>query len=268
MGRLDGKVAIVTGAARGQGEAEARIFAAEGATVVVADVLDEQGRAVADDIGGTATYVHLDVSSEQDWAAAVEVATGLGTLQVLVNNAAIIMPAAIEDTTVEDYMKVINVNQLGTFLGIRSMIAPMREAGLGSIVNISSIDGMQSKNGLVSYTSSKFAIRGMTKTAALELGRFGIRVNSIHPGGVNTVMGNPFGDPSAETEPYVYQAIPRIGRPEEIAYAALFLASDEASYVTGAELSVDGGWRAGVITPGLPGTDLPIPGYGGYRDDA
>ena len=268
MGRLDGKVAIVTGAARGQGEAEARLFASEGATVVLGDVLDDLGAAVADDIGGASTYVHLDVSSEADWKAAVATATGLGSLQVLVNNAAIIMPAAIEDTTLDDYLKVINVNQVGTFLGMREVIAPMRDARTGSIVNISSIDGMQSKNGLVSYSSSKFAIRGMSKTAAIELGRFGIRVNSIHPGGVNTPMGNPLDDPIVETAPFERQAIARIGKPIEIAYAALFLASDEASYVTGAELSVDGGWRAGLIEPALPGTDLTVPEYTGYRDDA
>ncbi|WP_420638131.1 glucose 1-dehydrogenase [Candidatus Poriferisocius sp.] len=255
MGRLDGKVAIITGAARGQGEAEARLFASEGAQVVLGDVLDDEGQQVAANIGDQARFVHLDVSREADWAAAVEVATGMGSLRALVNNAAILMPAAIEDTSLEDYMKVINVNQVGTFLGMKAVLEPMKTAGGGSIVNISSIDGQQSKNGLISYTASKSAIRGMTKTAAIEWGRFDIRVNSIHPGGVNTAMGNPTNDPRAEKEPYVYQPIPRIGEPIEIAYAALFLASDEASYVTGAELNVDGGWRAGAVTPGLPGTD-------------
>ena len=258
MGRLDGKVAIITGAARGQGEAEARLFASEGAKVLLGDVLDDDGEQVAASIGDNARYMHLDVSQEADWAAAVEVATGMGTLVVLVNNAAIIMPAAIEDTTLEDYMKVINVNQVGTFLGMKAVLDPMKMAGGGSIVNISSIDGQQSKNGLISYTASKSAIRGMTKTAAIEWGRFHIRVNSIHPGGVNTPMGNPQNSPIAEKEPYLYQAIPRIGEPIEIAYAALFLASDEASYITGAELNVDGGWRAGPVTPGLPGTDYVV----------
>lgn len=255
MGRLDGKVAIITGAARGQGEAEARLFASEGAKVVLGDVLDDDGEQVAASIGENARYVHLDVSQEADWAAAVEVATGMGSLKALVNNAAIIRPAAIEETSLDDYMEVINVNQVGTFLGMKAVLEPMKMGGGGSIVNISSIDGLQSKNGLISYSASKFAIRGMTKTAAIEWGRFDIRVNSIHPGGVNTPMGNPTSDPRAEKEPYTYQAIPRIGEPIEIAYAALFLASDEASYISGAELSVDGGWRAGLITPGLPGTD-------------
>jgi 3alpha(or 20beta)-hydroxysteroid dehydrogenase len=253
MGRLQGKVAIVTGAARGQGEAEARLFAAEGATVVMGDVLDDLGHAVADDIGKAARYVHLDVGKPDDWAAAVELATSLGPYQVLVNNAAILRPASIEDTSLDDYLSVINVNQVGCFLGMKHALAPMRANGGGAIVNISSIDGIGSKNGLISYSASKFAVRGMTKTAAIEWGRFGIRVNSIHPGGVNTPMGNPINDPQLEKAPYQFQAIPRIGYPPEIAAAALFLASDEASYVTGTELVVDGGWLAGRLEPGLPG---------------
>jgi 3alpha(or 20beta)-hydroxysteroid dehydrogenase len=254
MGRLDGKVAIITGAARGQGEAEARLFAREGAKVVVADVLDEEGERVAADIGDAAVFVHVDVSKEDDWERAIEAAGQLGPLNVLVNNAAILGPSAIADTTLDMYMAVINVNQVGTFLGIRSAIEPMKAAGGGSIVNVSSIDGIGSKNGVVAYTSSKFAIRGMTKTAALELGRFGIRVNSIHPGGVNTLMGNPTGvEEEIINSAYQRQAIPRVGRPEEIANMALFLASDEASYCTGAEFVVDGGWLAGALEPALPG---------------
>jgi len=257
-GRVAGKVAVITGAARGQGEAEARLFASEGAKVIVADVLDELGQAVAGDIGEAATFVHLDVSSQSDWEAAAGVAEDLGGASVLVNNAAILIPSAIEDTSLDDYMKVISVNQIGTFLGMKAVFAQMKAKRGGSIVNISSVDGLQSKNGLISYSASKFAIRGMTKTAAVEWGRFGIRVNSVHPGGVNTVMGNPMNDPVAEKEPYQFHAINRIGRPEEIATAVLFLASDEASYITGAELSVDGGWRAGMVTPGLPGTDFVV----------
>jgi 3alpha(or 20beta)-hydroxysteroid dehydrogenase len=254
MGRLDGKVAIVTGAARGQGEAEARLFASEGAQVVLGDVLDDLGQKVAEDIGQAARYVHLDVSQESDWASAIEAAASVGPLTVLVNNAAIIRPTAIEDTSLEQYMSVINVNQVGTFLGIRSAIAPMKAAGKGSIINVSSIDGIGSKNGLVSYTASKFAIRGMTKTAAIELGRFGIRANSIHPGSINTVMGNPTGVAEEMLNAVcAAQAIPRVGRPEEIANMALFLASDEASYCTGTEFVVDGGFLAGYLEPALPG---------------
>jgi 3alpha(or 20beta)-hydroxysteroid dehydrogenase len=261
MGRFDGKVAIVTGAARGQGEAEARAFAAEGAKVVLGDVLDAEGEAVAADIGAAARYVHLDVSQESDWAKAVAAALELGgRIDALVNNAAILRPAAIEDTSLDDYMAVINVNQIGCFLGMKAVFPSMRGVGGGSIVNISSIDGIGSKNGLISYSASKFAIRGMTKTAALEWGRYGIRVNSIHPGGVNTIMGNPINDPMLETVPYQYQAIPRIGYPPEIAAAVLFLASSESSYVTGTELVVDGGWLTGRREPGLPGSGFD----GGY----
>ena len=263
MGRFDEKVVIVTGAARGQGEAEARMFAAQGARVLLADVLDEQGEGVAADIGAAARYIHLDVSDEGQWVTAIAAATELGGgLDVLVNNAAILRPAAIEDTSLEDYMTVINVNQVGCFLGMKAAMPAMRDSGGGSIVNISSIDGIGSKNGLISYTASKFAIRGMTKTAAMEWGRFGIRVNSVHPGGVNTVMGNPFNTPEVETVPYQNQAIQRIGYPDEIAGAVAFLASDEASYVTGTELVVDGGWLSGRLEPGLPGTNVAQAGWG------
>ena len=264
MGRFDGRVVIVTGAARGQGEAEARLFASEGAKVILADVLDTEGEAVASDIGANARYVHLDVSNEDDWANAIRSTKefGGGRLDVLVNNAAVIRPAAIEDTSLDDYMSVININQVGCFLGMRAAMPVMKETGGGSIVNISSIDGIASKNGLISYTASKFAIRGMTKTAAMEWGRFGIRVNSVHPGGVNTVMGNPIMAPELETIPYQQQAIQRIGYPNEIAAAVAFLASTDASYVTGTELVVDGGWLTGRLEPGLPGSSAMQGGYG------
>ena len=262
MGRMDGKVAIITGAARGQGEAEARLFAAEGAKVVLGDVLDDLGEAVAKDIGDAARYVHLDISKETDWRNAIAVATSMGPYKVLVNNAAIIRPAAIVDTSTEDYLSVIMVNQVGTFIGMRESVAAMRDAGGGAIVNISSVDGMKGCNGLVSYNSSKWAVRGMTKAAALEFGQYGIRVNSVHPGGVNTPMGNPMGDDDMVNLAFTHQAIPRVGEPIEIGMAALFLASDEASYITGAELAVDGGWMAGRIVPELPGSHLSIAGTG------
>ncbi len=267
MNRLEGKIAIITGAARGQGESEARLFAKEGAKVVLADRLDEEGQAVADEINkdvgdGTAIYLHLDISKEEEWGSAIETTIKtFGNPTVLVNNAAVLRPKSIADTSVDDYMFTFKVNQLGTFLGMKAVHAPMLEAGGGSIVNISSIDGLKSANGLISYSASKFAIRGMTKTAAIEWGHSNIRVNSIHPGGINTIMGNPSQNEMAETMPYKMHPIPRIGKPEEVANAVLFLASDEASYITGAELSVDGGWRAGEIIQGLPGVKEFETGY-------
>jgi 3alpha(or 20beta)-hydroxysteroid dehydrogenase len=254
MGRLNGKVALITGAARGMGAAAARIFVREGARVVIADLLEEEGRALAAELGAAARYQRLDVSREADWEAAVAAAEAVGPLNVLVNNAAIIHAAAITDTSLADYQRVIGVNQVGTFLGIRAVVEPMKRAGGGSIVNISSIDGLQSKNGLIAYSASKWAVRGMTKTAAIELGRHGIRVNSIHPGGIDTAMGNPTAMPFEKVnEFYSHHALPRVGRPEEIANMALFLASDEASYCTGSEYPVDGGWNAGLRNERLPG---------------
>ena len=252
VGRLAGKVAIITGAARGQGAAEARRFAAEGARVVLGDVLDADGEAVAAEIGAAARYVHLDVTKESDWEAAIAAAEAMGPLTTLVNNAGILQFRAIADTSLDDYLGVVMVNQVGTFLGMRSAIGPMTRAGGGSIVNISSIDGIGSKNGLVSYSSTKGAVRSMTKTAALELGHLGIRVNSVHPGGVWTPM---IGDVPAEQFDMGHRHLPlqRASRPEEIAAMVCCLASDDASYCTGAEFVVDGGWLAGDINPFLPG---------------
>ncbi|MCU1487530.1 MAG: 3-alpha-hydroxysteroid dehydrogenase [Actinomycetia bacterium] len=257
-GRLEGKVAIITGGSRGQGEAEARLFVREGAKVVIADVLDDQGEALAKELGDGVVYQHTDVSSESDWERVIGVAGELGALNVLVNNAAILKFNSIEDTTLDEYMSVLMVNQVGTFLGIRAAIAPMKAAGGGSIVNISSIDGIGSKNSLVSYSSSKGAVRSMTKTAALELGQFKIRVNSVHPGGVFTPM---VGDVPKDIFDMGHQqlALARAADPAEIGTMVLFLASDEASYCTGGEFVVDGGWLAGDINPFLPGAP-PMPG--------
>ena len=249
MGKLDGKVALITGAARGQGEAEARLFAAEGAKVVLGDVLDELGSAGARSIGADAIYVHHDVSSEESWKAAVGAATSKwGRLDVLVNNAGILHVAAIAQIELADYMRIVNVNQVGCLLGMKHAIPPMAKAGGGSIVNISSTAGLEGQPGIAAYVSTKWAIRGMTKSAAIECGGLGIRVNSIHPGGINTDMGK------GETKGFeeidttaVYKKLPlgRIGEPIEVARLALFLASDDASYCTGGEYSVDGGWMTG-----------------------
>jgi 3alpha(or 20beta)-hydroxysteroid dehydrogenase len=219
---------------------------------VLGDVLDADGEAVAAEIGAAARYVHLDVTKESDWEAAIAAAEAMGPLTTLVNNAGILQFRAIADTSLDDYLGVVMVNQVGTFLGMRSAIGPMTRAGGGSIVNISSIDGIGSKNGLVSYSSTKGAVRSMTKTAALELGHLGIRVNSVHPGGVWTPM---IGDVPAEQFDMGHRHLPlqRASRPEEIAAMVCFLASDDASYCTGAEFVVDGGWLAGDINPFLPG---------------
>jgi 3alpha(or 20beta)-hydroxysteroid dehydrogenase len=245
-GRLQGKVALVTGAARGQGAAEAELFAAEGASVVIADVLDDDGAAVAAGIGAAARYIHLDVTSEDAWKAAVdETVATFGGLHVLVNNAGILGPfATLEKTTVDDYLKVVMVNQVGTFLGMKVAAKPMEASGGGSIVNISSIGGMRGIPFSTAYVATKFAVRGMTKSAAMELGKRGIRVNSVHPGGVATEMTRAVGDDG--TMPFYKRLpIPRIADPVEIANLVLFLASDESSYCTGTEFVIDGGSNAG-----------------------
>ena len=246
MGRLDGKVALISGAAKGQGEAEARHFVDEGAAVVVGDVLDERGQSVADSLGDRARFVHLDVTKEDDWQRAVRTATdAFGGLDVLVNNAGIIRKGMMSDVSLDEYLSVINVNQVGCWLGMKSASAVMRAGG--SIINISSMNGVMPGAGIMSYVASKFAIRGMTKAAALELGPKGIRVNSIHPGAILTDMSRA-GLAGVPGNPLAGLPIPRIGQPEEVANLALFLASDESSYSTGSEFVIDGGW---LVTPAL-----------------
>jgi 3alpha(or 20beta)-hydroxysteroid dehydrogenase len=244
MGRLDGKVAIVTGGARGQGEAEVRLFAAEGAKVVVSDVLVDQGHAVADSLGDAAVFLRHDVSREEDWEAAVHLATErFGGLDVLVNNAGILHNATIAKHTLEAYERVVAVNQVGVFLGMRSSIAPMTSRGGGSIVNISSGAGLRATKYTFAYAATKYAVTGMTACAALELARNGIRVNSIHPGLIDTPMVAT-DDPDGNSRLVRATPMRRSGEPEEIARVALFLASDEASYMTGAHVPVDGGVTA------------------------
>lgn len=253
MGRLDGKVALISGAARGQGEAEARRFVSEGARVLLCDVLDELGEKVAADLGSAAGYQHLDVTDPDQWTVAVEAATAaFGSLNVLINNAGILMLGSIEAMPLAQYLQVINVNQVGCFLGMQAAIPAMRSSGGGSIVNTSSTSGFVGMPMLGAYTASKFAIRGMTKVAAMELGRFGIRVNSVHPGGIDTAMTDlpEFADVDKDAA-YGSLPIPRIGRPDEVAQMMVFLASDESSYCTGAEYLVDGGFTAGPPIPGM-----------------
>ncbi|MDX8049647.1 glucose 1-dehydrogenase [Lentzea sp. BCCO 10_0798] len=242
--RLDGKIALITGAARGQGAAAARRFAAEGARVMITDVLDDQGKELAAELG--AEYCHLDVSSEEEWAEAVAfTVSAFGDITVLVNNAGILHFSALADTTLADYQRVIGINQVGTFLGMRSVVASMKQAGGGSIVNVSSVEGLGGMPYLVAYTASKFAIRGMTKVAAMELGQHGIRVNSVHPGAIDTPMvSEALGRPIDVSPMGKKLALRRIGQPEDVANVVLFLASDDSAYCTGGEFVVDGGATA------------------------
>jgi 3alpha(or 20beta)-hydroxysteroid dehydrogenase len=257
MGRLDGKVALISGGARGQGEAEVRLFVKEGAKAVFGDVLDELGEIVAKDVGDAAHYVHLDVRKEDQWQAAVaEAEARFGKLDVLINNAGVLtMGALTHEVTLEDYMRVIEINQVGVFLGMRTAIPALLRNGGGSIVNTSSTNGMAGYGGTIAYTASKFAVRGMTKNAALEYGKAGIRVNSVHPGGIDTAMTRPseqdLGGYSAEEQAATWDFMPlaRVGQPEEVAQLMVFLASDESSYCTGAEFLIDGGMLAGVVNP-------------------
>jgi 3alpha(or 20beta)-hydroxysteroid dehydrogenase len=255
MGRVEGKLAIVTGAARGTGEATARLLAAEGATVVLADVQDDLGAAVAKQIGPAARYCHLDVCSEADWAAAVEdTLRDHGRIDVLVNNAAVLLMKPLEQTSLQDYERVVRVNQVGPFLGMRAVAPAMREAGRGSIVNVSSIDGMTTKSGLMAYSASKWALRGMTRVAAVELGKFGVRVNAVCPEAGSSAMFAPYVpagvDPevAASFSQRILKTQMKRSLGEKIADVArmiLFLASDESGSCTGTDFLVDGGNLAG-----------------------
>ncbi|HUS25032.1 MAG TPA: SDR family oxidoreductase [Candidatus Binatia bacterium] len=247
--RLQGKTALVTGAARGMGAATARVFAQEGAKVFAADVLDDDGEKLAKDAG--ITYLHLDVTDEAQWQSVLQ---RCGTLDVLVNNAGVLLFKALRDTSRAEFERVLNVNLLGTFLGTKLAGTAMAQRKRGSIVNISSVDGMKAANGLAAYCASKWGIRGLTKVAAMELGHQGVRVNSVHPGGIDTAMGNPYAEPKAKVnQRYGMVPMQRVGDAEEVARVSLFLASDESSYLCGAEIAVDGGMLAGQYYAGLPG---------------
>lgn len=248
MGQLDGKVAIISGGARGQGEEEARLFAREGATVVLGDILDEDGQRVANsivDTGGQALYVHLDVTSETDWSDIVDKTVAeFGRVDFLLNNAGILPVAPIEQATLEHFRQVIDVNLVGVFLGMRAVIPAMREAGGGCIINTSSTAGIQGYPGLGAYVSSKFGVRGLTKVAAVELGGDNIRVNSVHPGPVDTEMlANPDAKRNEQGDRPMRIPISRMGRADEIAKMMLFIAAD-ATYSTGSEFIIDGGLTA------------------------
>ena len=240
MGRVDEKVALISGGARGMGAAHARMLVAEGAKVVIGDILDDEGKALADELGsgpgGAARYVHLDVTQADEWDAAVATAVEeFGKLNVLVNNAGIVALGQIGKFDMAKWQKVIDVNLTGTFLGMQASVEAMKAAGGGSIINVSSIEGLRGAPMVHPYVASKWAVRGLSKSAALDLGKFNIRVNSLHPGFIRTPMTKHFPDD------LVTSPLGRPGQSEAVATFVVFLASDESSFATGSEFVVDGG---------------------------
>lgn len=243
-GRLDGLVAIITGAARGQGAAEAVLFAAEGARLVLGDILHDDVAEVAASLSGQAEAVSLDITSEEDWAEAVAIAEGMGGVNVLVNNAGITRTRPLEHETADGFRAMWEVNVIGAFLGMRAVLDPMRDGGGGSIVNVSSTSGLIGLPYHGAYGASKWAMRGLSRTAAVEWGPHGIRVNTILPGPIATPMLPP---PKVGTDANRFNHLPlgRAGTADEVANLAVFLASPESSYITGGELTIDGGSTAG-----------------------
>jgi 3alpha(or 20beta)-hydroxysteroid dehydrogenase len=241
MGRLDGKVAVITGGARGQGASHARRFVKEGAKVVFTDILVDEGNALANELGENARFIKHDVTDSEQWQQVVaETEATFGPVNILVNNAGIAISQEIEHITEETYQKVIDVNQKSVFLGMKYVLPSMRKAGGGSIVNISSISGILGLGG-IAYVASKFAVRGMTKTAALEFAKYNIRVNSIHPGLILTPMIQQVDNQDIVNEMAKTVPLGRVAQPEEVTNLLLFLVSDENSYCTGAEFVIDGG---------------------------
>ena len=247
--RLRGKVALISGGARGMGAVEARLFAREGAKIVIGDILEREGRDVASELvakEGKAVFVRLDVTSEADWKNAVaETASRFGKLDVLVNNAGIYLRGFVEETAPEDWDRVMEVNAKGAFLGTRAAIPAMRDSGGGSIVNIASFNSLVGTTTSAAYNASKAAVRLLTKSTAVQYAGDGIRANAIHPGPIQTAMFmSGFQDEEAVESRRALVPLGRIGTAEDVAYGALFLASDESSYMTGSDLVIDGGWTA------------------------
>jgi 3alpha(or 20beta)-hydroxysteroid dehydrogenase len=254
MKRFANRTVIITGGARGMGASHARGFLAEGANVVIADLLEQEGRTLADGLGDRAIFSRLDVTNDRDWAATVAAAeAAFGPVSVLVNNAGIVRFGQIEETEPAVWRQVMDVNVTGAYLGIRNVVSSMRKAGGGSIVNISSGAGFTATFGLAAYVASKWAVRGLTKTAALELGHDNIRVNSIHPGAIHTPILAPNApDATAMAATMAgagvgLSALPRIAEPDEITRMVLFVASDDASFSTGSEFIADGGLLLGPV---------------------
>jgi len=242
MGRLDNKVAIVTGGAMGQGAAIARAFVAEEAKVVIADIAKDEGQALADELGANAHFAHHDVSDAASWATLVEDTNNrFGPVNVLANNAGLLRFGQIEHMPLEEFQLLVNVNQVGVFLGMQAVARTMRKNGGGSIINASSIEGIAGMPSCTAYASTKWAIRGMTKCAAMELGPKGIRVNSVHPGMIDTPMTRVHGGDAAMEFGASKVPLRRVGTPGDIAPVYVFLASDESGYINGAEITVDGG---------------------------
>jgi 3alpha(or 20beta)-hydroxysteroid dehydrogenase len=242
MGQLDGKVAIITGGARGQGEAEARLFHAEGASVVIADVLDEPGQEVAASLGERAVYVHLDVSDQEQWAAAVAVAVErFGGVDTLINNAAVFWTRPLMEETVESLDKLWSINLRGPFLGIQAVHAQMQARGGGSVVNIASTASLTGYPTMVAYSTAKWGLRGLTRVAAAELAVDKIRVNCIAPGGVATAMSKMAGMDTDDENYKPGNLMARIADPSEIASIAVFLSSEASSFMTGSDVVADGG---------------------------
>lgn len=262
MQRLAGKVALVTGGARGIGEGIVRRFVAEGASVMITDVLDAEGSALADELGDAVAFHHHDVTARADWDAALAATeAAFGKLDILVNNAGILYFSGFEDYSEEQIDRLIDVNIKGVILGCQKAIPALERAGGGAIINMSSADGIAGANAVSVYCATKFAVRGLTKALALELGPRKIRVNSIHPGGIYTPLANPM-KVSKEQYDKGYWVYPAqyAGEPKDIGAAAAYLASDDARYCMGTELSVDGGMNAGHYYMGLPGAPTPPAG--------
>ena len=255
MAKLTGKTAIITGGARGMGAATAKLFVEEGANVVITDILEEEGKATAEALGEAAIFVKHDVRLEADWESVVSAALEVfGAIHILLNNAGIVATGLIEKQGLQVWEDVIGINLIGPAIGHRLVIPHMEAAGGGSIINVSSTEGLEGKNGVGAYAASKWGLRGFSKVAAYELGPRGIRVNTIHPGPVNTKIANPMDAPAEVLNPlFTYYPLQRLGEPEEVAKLNLFLASDDASFVTGAVISIDGGSSAGRYLKMLPG---------------